>query len=339
MTSKSLLLVFLIMIFYSKINLAQLSLRLNLEGGYYRSTSTSAVESGQKDATARIDGEVGYKYKDDNRFYSFKLRARPEVYGLQNNLKIFKLKAAGNYYFTGNNITYGFNLNGQRNNYGGRDIDLTFQDFIFAFESLLTLDNNFSASANLGYGYQKVSENINQKMDLLFLDTEIFQDVFSNARLGYGVYSERFVLNGVYKEDGVNNKGWRVGPHISLNYLKAFLANFDYRFLFHISEITKSPSYEHWIRLVAGKLFSENWSVFILTDYYFRKYTISKVLNNPYISLYTPINEDNRIYLKVAYSLSDIFETYIKTGYFRENLFNNYSFAGWNLVAGFEIEK
>ena len=339
MTSKCLTLIFLLIIIYSNINFAQLSARLNLEGGYYRSTSAGFAESGQNDATVRIDGEAGYNYKDDSRLFSFKLRARPEVYGLHDNLKILKLKASGNYYFTRDNFTYGFNLTGQRNNYSGRDVDLTFHDFIFAFESLLAMGNNFSASANLGYGYQNVSENINQKMDLLFFDAEILSDVFDNARFGSGIYSERFVLTGTYKTGGVNNKGWRIGPHISLNYLKAFLVNFDYRFLFHISEITKSPSYEHWIRFVAGKLLSENWSVFILTDYYFRKYTISKVLDNPYISLYTPINEDNRIYLKIAYSLSDIFEIYIKTGYFRENLFNNYSFSGWNFLAGIEIEK
>ncbi len=339
MTLKCLTFIFLLIAFYSKINFAQLSLRLNLEGGYYQSTSKSAVESGQKDATVRIDGEIGYKHKDDNRMFSFKLRARPEVYGFHDNLKILKLKATGNYFFTGDNITYGFNLTGQRNNYKGRNVDLNFQDFIFMFESLLEMGNGFSLSANLGYGNQEVSNDVNQKMDLLFLDTEIFQRAFNDARLGYGIYSERFVLTGNYEAKDINNKGWRIGPHISFDYLKAFLVNFDYRFLFHISEITESPSYEHWIRLVAGKLLTENWSVFILTDYYFRKYTISKIIDNPYISLYTPINEDNRIYLKIGYSLSDIFEAYFKTGYFRENLFNNYSFAGWNFLAGIEIEN
>ena len=174
-------------------------------------------------------------------------------------------------------------------------------------------------------------------MDLFLLDAEINQQAFNGAKVVYGIYTERFFLDDQYKTENINNKGWRIGPHISFDYLKTFLLNFDYRFLFHISEFTKSPSYEHWIRLVAGKLLMENWSVFVLTDYYFRKYTISKNLDDPYISLYTPINQDNRIYLKVAYSFSDILEIYFKTGYFRENLYNNYFFAGWNILIGFEI--
>jgi hypothetical protein len=172
-------------------------------------------------------------------------------------------------------------------------------------------------------------------MDMILLDVEIVHRIFGNAGFGYGIYTEHFVLSNSFED--MKNEGWRIGPHINFNYLKSFLINFDYRFLFHLSEITKSPSYEHWIRFVAGKLLTEKWSVFFMTDYYFRKYTIGKNLNNPYISLYTPINEDNRIYLKLAYSLLDFLEAYVKTGYFRENLYNNYSFDGWNFLVGLEI--
>ncbi len=338
MTSKSFFFIFLL-IFGSQINFAQLSLRLNLEGGYYRSTSQNSAESGQKDATARLDGEIGYKYKNDNNTLSLKLRARPEIYGLNNNLKILKLRAVGNYYLGGDNVSWGFNIVGQKNIYSGRNVKLNFQDFIFMFESLAKIDMNFSLRSNLGYGYQRVSDDINQKMNLVFLDAEIVQQVFRNAKLSYGIYSERFFLKNNYKVENTDNKGCRLGPHISFDYLKSFIVNFDYRYIFHISDVTQSPSYEHWIRLVAGKLLAENWSVFVLTDYYFRKYTIKKYLESPYLYLYTPINEDNRINLKLAYSISEITEIYFKAGYFRENLFNNYSFAGWNFLVGFEFEK
>ena len=338
MTSKKFFFIFLLF-FGSQINFAQLSLRLNLEGGYYRSISQNSAEPVQKDATVRLDGEIGYKYKNDNNTLSLKLRARPEIYGLSNNLKILKLRAVGNYYSGNSTFNWGFNLIGQKNNYSGRNINLNFQDFIFLLESLIKIDNNFSLRSNLGYGYQRVSDDINQKMNLVFLDAEIIQRFFRNAKLGYGIYSERFFLNNIYKVEDADNKGWRLGPHLSFDYLKSFIVNFDYRYLFHISNVTQSPSFEHWIRLVAGKLIAENWSVFVLTDYYFRKYTIKKYLESPYLYLYTPINEDNRIYLKLAYSISEIFEVYLKAGYFRENLFNNYSFAGWNFLIGFEFEK
>ena len=336
MISKYLFFIFF-SIFYSHNIFAQLSLRLNLEGGYYHSISQNPVASGQKDATVRLDGEIAYKYKYANNIFALKLRSRPEIYGLNNNLKILKLRAVGNYYSGNGTVNWGFSLIGQKNNYSGRNVNLNFQDFIFLFESLTKIDNNISLRSNLGYGYQRVSDDINQKMNLVFLDAEIIQRAFNNAKLGYGIYSERFFLNNIYKVEDTDNKGWRLGPHLSFDYLKSFIVNFDYRYLFHISNVTQSPSFEHWIRLVAGKLIAENWSVFVLTDYYFRKYTIKKYLESPYLYLYTPINEDNRIYLKLAYSISEIVETYIKVGYFRENLFNNYSFAGWNFLIGFEF--
>jgi hypothetical protein len=330
-------LVFLFITFPYKNCFAQISLRLNLEGGYYQSTSKFPLESGQKDATARADGEIGYKYDNDDHLISLKLRARPEVYGVNNNLKILKLKTFGTYFFKGDNLNWGIDLTGQKNYYNGRNLNLSYDDIIFMFESLLKINNVFSLSINTGYGYQKISNDINQKMDLIFLDSEIFQQLSGITKIGYGIYSERFILNNKFESESINNKGWRVGPHLSFYYLKSFLLNIDYRFLFHISEITKTPSYEHWIRLVAGKLLNDYWSVFILTDYYFRRYTVTE--NIKYVSLYTPINEDNRIYFKISYSLFDYLELYMKAGYFRENLYNNYSFAGWNALIGFEIEN
>lgn len=325
--------------FFCQNNFAQLSLRLNLEGGYYQSTSKSFTVSGQKDLTAHFDGEVGYKYRNDNNTLSLKLRARPEIYGVKNNLKILKLRTAASYYLGNSKANWGFNLIGQQNNYSGRDVNLHFQDLIFVIESLMNINDNFSTRSNLGYGYQRISNDVNQKMNLMFIDAEIIQAILKNVRIGYGIYTERFFLNNNYNIKDTDNKGWRLGPHISFDYLKSFLVNLDYRYLFHISDITQSPSYEHWIRLVAGKLITENWSVFILTDYYFRKYTIEKNLENPYLFLYTPINEDNRIYMKIGYDLSELWEIYFKTGYFRENLYNNYSFTGWNFLFGFEFER
>jgi hypothetical protein len=143
MTIKDLIFIFLF-IFVSQINFAQIDLSLNLEGGYYRATSKSSAESGQKDATARIDGEAGYKYQNNKNIFALKLRARPEIYGLNNNLKILKLKATGSYYLGGDNFNLGFNLIGQKNNYSGRSINLNYKDLIFMIESLKKINNNFS---------------------------------------------------------------------------------------------------------------------------------------------------------------------------------------------------
>ncbi|MEJ2618322.1 MAG: hypothetical protein P8Z35_25425 [Ignavibacteriaceae bacterium] len=176
-------LIILLLICGSQINFAQLSLRLNLEGGYYRSTSQNSAESGQKDATARLDGEIGYKYKNENNILSLKLRARPEIYGLSNNLKILKLRAVGNYYSGDDNLNWGINVIGQKNIYNGRNVNLNFRDFIFMLETLPKIDMNFSLRSNLGYGYQRVSDYVNQKMNLVFLDAELVHLMLHNPLL------------------------------------------------------------------------------------------------------------------------------------------------------------
>jgi hypothetical protein len=112
----------------------------------------------------------------------------------------------------------------------------------------------------------------------------------------------------------------------------------DYRFLIHESKYTKNLSYEHWIRFVAGTIFLGEWSVFILADYYSRKF---RLLGNPEFlinPLYSPLNLENRVYLKISRILTENLEAYSKVGYFKDNLYENeFSIEGWNFLLGIEL--
>ena len=163
-------------------------------------------------------------------------------------------------------------------------------------------------------------------------------------KFGYGLYIERFFITNEVELHGINsnyeNNGWRLGPQLSLNYLKEFIVNIDYKFLLQDSKFTKDFSFEHLIRVVAGKIFFTDWSTFLLVDYNI----LSLKKTSDYIEgvtpLYTPLNYENRVYLKIAYELSNNFEIFTKAGYFKDNLYENkFSLEGWNATIGIEISK
>ena len=89
---------------------------------------------------------------------------------------------------------------------------------------------------------------------------------------------------------------------------------------------------------MAGKIFFDYLSAFLLTDFNFYKYVKSGNYVEAVTPLYTPLNSENKIYLKIAYDLSDNVEIYTKTGYFKENLYEDkFSLEGWNAMIGIEL--
>ena len=106
--------------------------------------------------------------------------------------------------------------------------------------------------------------------------------------------------------------------------------------LFHISEIVKDLSTEHWIRLLSGKLLSSEWSAFLLVDYNLRNINTESDTS----LYYSVIDSENHIYLKLAYEPTENLEFSFKAGYFNENyLINNASLEGWNFTLGFSFNN
>ena len=201
--------------------------------------------------------------------------------------------------------------------------------------------NGSPISLNLGYAFQKFSSTGKQQLDMIFLNSQLYELINPFFKIGYGIYTEKFSIQNdlINLKHKINsNKGWRYGPEMSLNYLKNFILKFEYRFLFYDSQFTTYPSTEQWIRLVGGKIISKKWSIFLLVDYYYHSFKKTVNNNDNEYPLYTPTNFENRIYGKLGYDVSDKLEIYLKPGYFKENLFSDkYSFEGWDLLIGFEI--
>ena len=321
---------------------AQLNWNIYTEGGFFNSKGSSSSKS--NNLILRTDGNLNYFYSEGDVSASARFKVRPEFYGFNNNFKSLKFKASGDYYQEEENMNWGINLTGQKNYYQNNNTDFNYSVFLLAINSDWFKFDDYPASIQFGYAYQTASENIEQNLDVLFLDMQIFKTLFPYNNSGLGIYIERFTIDNKYlnsfTNSGSTNKGWRYGPQISFDYLENGVVSVEYRFLFHISQVTEYPSYEHWLRFIAGKIISGGWSIFLLADYYNRRFTLKEGQPVETFLIYNPIDNENKINVKLAYEINDGFEVYLKSGYFKENFFDpRFNFDGWNMLLGFELSK
>ncbi len=331
-----------LIISFSSLIYSQIKLTGTLESGYYNSGGKSVVL--QNGFYTGIDGQAGYTYQGSKRTASIKLRARPEFYGFNNQLKTLKLKGDLSYLENEKLFSWGINLTRQKYKFESPGLNLNYN----MFSASGNFDGYYFAgspiSLNLGYAYQDIGAPNEQRLDLIFGEGKVYQTLNEYTKLGYGLYGERFTVTGSRPGPLINpqmkNNGWRYGPEVSFNYLGSGIINLDYRFLFHHSEFTNSPSMEHWIRLIAGKILTNHLSAFLLVDYFIRNFNYSENAEIYSYLLYTSMNLDNRIYAKLGYEINNNVEVYIRSGYFRENLYGNkYTFNGWNALIGIDVNN
>ena len=241
---------------------------------------------------------MNYFYSADDVSAAVKFKVRPEFYGFKDNFRSLKFKTSGNYSQKEEIMNWGIKLSGQKNFYQNNVTDFNYSSFLLAIYCDWYDFNDYPISAQLGYAYQTASENIEQNLDLLFLDLKIFKSLFSNNNSGLGFYIEQFVIDNKYLSKFTNststNKGMRYGPQISFDYIGNVVLSLEYRFLLHSSQVTKYPSYEHWIRFIAGEIFSERWSMFLLLDYYDRRFTLKEEKSDDTFLIYNPLDNEKQ---------------------------------------------
>ncbi|RPI72519.1 MAG: hypothetical protein EHM47_08140 [Ignavibacteriales bacterium] len=318
----------------------QVDWRINSEVGLFKSSGYGILR--EESLLTRFDGFIKYVYEEDKKNASLSLRVRPEFYGSDNPINSIKLKAEGGYFQVEENFNWGLNVTGQKNFFNDVLFDFTYDVFTVVGDAAWYYFGDLTLNTNAGYAYQKIKGNEKYKLDLFFADLKLISPVSSSIKFGYGFYFERFFIRNEIDRQNIlttnRNDGIRLGPQLNINYIRDFIINIDYRMLVHESDFIEYFSYEHWIRAVAGKIFFNYWSIFLLVDY--NSYHFKK--NEDYIEgitpLYTPLNLENRIYLKIAYELSNNFELYTKGGYFKDNLYEDtFSLEGWNALIGIEF--
>ncbi len=332
--------IFLTLVFY-QLSFCQVAWRTTVETGYVNSSADGLTT--QEDVQIKLDGQLRYDYKRNKQNASFHIRVRPEMFGFKDQLRSMRLKALGSYSYDFDNFVGGINITSQRHIFSGKYIEINYESFLLLGDASFEIFNNTPANTSLGYAYQSLSAE-EQALDLIFFDTKLSRIINSYLQFGYGVYGEKFVVRGLTRMNHIfqkdKNSGWRFGPKANVSYVRNFIFNFEYRFLLHGSQLTAFPSYENWLRVVTGKIFGERWSVFLLADYYTRKFKTTNLALIENNLLYTPMNLENRIYAKLGYEINGSAEIFVKSGYFNESLYkNNVSFKGWNGTIGIEVRN
>ena len=183
----------------------------------------------------------------------------------------------------------------------------------------------------IGFAYQDVRNGASHTSDLIFMNNRAFFNINAFNSINAGIYTEKYI-----NKDESAVSGWRIGPQIGFNYLRRLIFRAEYRMLIHLSDVITQFSHEHWIRLLAGKMLTAKWSLFLLADINFRN--IFTEDNKPFA--YSVVDSENHVYLKLAYEPNQSTEFSFKSGYFKENYFiNDALLEGWNFTFGITIKK
>lgn len=335
-------LIFSFILLTNKIN-GQVFWKMNGETGYFYSDANTFTKF-KNNLLIRLDGEAGYKYDQPGRTASVSLKLRPMFYGIENNLSAIRGRINGNYYYEFEKLGWNTDVTGQHQVYNYNELSAKYTFTSIRSGLTFFFDNGYDLSAELGYSaYDIKVEGVPHSQDLTFINLNLTKTYNPYLTSGFGLYFERFINKSLYLTNNntkSKNRGYLAGPEVSLKYLKSFVFISEYRFLLLNSDFTSYPSYEHLVRLMAGKSFSTSWTAFILLDYYSRKLKVNEKNNNSLDLLYTPLNLESYLYLKLGYDLKDNIELYAKYGYSKENLFtNDWSVSGWNLMLGIGIKN
>ncbi len=310
------------------------------EAGYYRASGSSILK--QTDLISQFQGLIRYRQNQTNPNWLFELKARPEFYGLDNNITIFKLSGKGQYQHRFEKFHLSLSLSSQKNFYLNNNLNLDFSIFKLNSNLLWFYQRRtfFQLSAN--YFYRDLNNGFSNSLDAVTLIGKIFQTFSPFGKIGIGAYIEKFKIESniaaLFQFGSNQNSGWRLGPEVSFNYSRHFVVNINCHFLFHESDLAEDPDNEQWIQLLLGKLLSSRWSIFFLADYYFRHFSNRPDFNNQLI--YLPIDNENNFFMKLAYDIEKEATIFLNLGFSKENLiYRNLNLSGFKGTCGVEFNR
>lgn len=316
-----------------KLTFTQVDAKINAESGIY-SDSLGNVKNTIK-SLSRLNGSIKYSYFQDSTESSILIRAGTDFY--TSEMYTWKLNLAGSYLFRSENIIWKGLLNYSNNSYLYNSINSSYNIFTFLAGAEFAI-SGFPLNLLAGYSSQDIQLMENSYFDLFSIDvtsSKIFSD---NFYLDYGFLIQDFSLNDALSNvKNISVNGWNFGPQIKVGFVKSFLLNLDYKFLFYQSNSTSYPSTEHQIEFIGGLFLSNNLSLFLLVDYNIRKLNFTNTFKKENLVFFIPSKSENQFAIKLTYSISKSIKPYLKIGYFDDNLIvRNYKFRGLNTLIGME---
>lgn len=264
---------------------------------------------------------------------------QPQWYGIEDPFFSlgYSLKTEASYRFR--NYDFNSSLLFLKKNYTSKRSEIDISQYVINANWLWYNQLNQSIYFDVNYGF-RIFANINEyRLQLINATTMWIFNRSPYIRSGIGVFFEQFwidnTLNGVPQSE--NNRGTRVGPVLHYKYLKNYILSLDYNFVLHISQQTNFPSYEHWIKLLAGKNLTSNLTLLLFIDYQARYYGVL-----PYTDqnlLYSSLQTENRIYIKLDYDINDAITGSLKTGYRKDDFIKALQpISGIQTTLGFEFK-
>jgi hypothetical protein len=290
----------------------------------------------------KLEGSVDYNKIHRTSDWKFQFRIKPEFYHSRNVFSNLKFFFTGQYTDKMSRGKWGVSFDTQRFYYYNDNESFAFDLMNINSFLLRSILKHTYIFFNANYLYRDVSNSFDQSLDAIAGEFKLVLPQLKLWDTGIGLYTERFKIREkdypFDSKQNTKNSGWRYGPEISMDLHSKSVLSAVYRFLFHQSDITKQPSYEHQVRVLFGKLLSDRWAIFFLVEYYFNKFTLIDETNTNL--LYSPVDNENVINLKLDYDINQNVSFYLKTGYMKENLiYSGFSTQGWQSVLGFQLTK
>ncbi len=308
-----------------------LSYRLGAEGGWSRSAFASLVT--RSSPVVRLNGDVKYAGKSRQNTWFLRARFRPDIF-LTDDLPTFsRFSLQGSFLQQFRATQWRFTAAHERQQISAFSSNILIRISQIGSQASWSFRRSNALQFSLDFVHRTVNDPLDSRLNALLMRLA-WQRIFaSSATFSAGLYLEKFEIQRGSATFPEQNDGWRYGPEIGLAYKHRVVLSGNYRFLWHQSDVTTSPSYEQWIRLLFGKILSPQWSFFFLTDYFFRNYTING--GAPAALVFAPLDTENRVYLKIERDFSPAVTAFFKIGFLSENFIGTeQSLSGWRGTVG-----
>lgn len=317
-----------------------LKYKISGEAGLTRSAISTFAEGTY--FLARFEGTLRYAQAGRRNSWYIQGRLRPEIYLAQSSPSAIILNFKGGYLQRHSKFHWSLNVEAEKQRIAYSTVDITFDIFQLGGQGTWFYRPGAIFSLNINYAYRDLNSRLDHSLDAVFASVDWFPLFTLAKKISIGGYLENFHISRLqgYAAAGseFRNRGWRYGPEFSLEYQKNFVISGNYRFLLQQSELTHSTSYEHWVRLLLGKILSPKWSAFFLMDYFFRNYSLPEGVDSNL--LYAPLNTQNNIYFKLEREMSPATDLFFRIGYLNENLiYHDLTFSGWRATVGLEWSR
>ncbi len=264
----------------------------------------------------RLSGNLNFKQYFGKQFLKLQARLTPEFIGLAGNTSSIKFSGrleSGRNYAGG-----GWEAHLRARNYFYQladDNSVYFAVADFGASAFYRIQKTLFYTGRFNYIYRDLDSYPANHLDAFRGAGGLMFHSFPKTRLQLLLEIERFRVDA--RNESETNKGWRVGPAISLNHQSKILIRSTVRFLYHYSEIIHKPKNEFQAQIVFGKFLNPRLSLFAYLDYR----SISKPKTDiPSVLLYSSVNNENWYYLKLEFEPRKSIAVYAKAGYFRDVL-------------------